>query len=130
MHPLFTQYHANAPLWVKKLAGNALKRLLPDPVMEVKGPSSVLAAVNEQPGEKRWVVHLLHYIPERRGQAFDVIEDVIPVANIDVRVKTPQTVRRTVLVPEGRAIEARREGAYTAFRLPVLEGHQMIALEF
>ncbi len=130
MHPLFTQYHANAPLWVKRLAGNALKRLLPDPVMEVKGPSSVLSALNEQPGEKRWVVHLLHYIPERRGQAFDVIEDVIPVADIDVRVKTPQAVRRAVLAPEGRVIETRREGPYTVFRLPVLDGHQMIALEF
>jgi len=45
-------------------------------------------------------------------------------------VKTPRTVRRAVLVPEGRALETRREGAYTLFRLPVLEGHQMIALEF
>ncbi|MGC8758773.1 MAG: beta-galactosidase trimerization domain-containing protein [Bryobacteraceae bacterium] len=130
MHPVFEQYHANAPLWVKRLVGNALRRLLPDPVLDVKAPSSVLAAVNEQPGENRWVVHLLHYIPERRGQAFDVIEDVIPVANIDVGVKTPRTVRRAALVPEGRALEARREGAYTVFRLPVLEGHQMIALEF
>jgi hypothetical protein len=130
MHPVFAQYQANAPLWVKRLVGNALKRLLPDPVMEVKGPSSVLSAVNEQPNENRWVVHLLHYIPERRGQAFDVIEDVIPVANIDVRVKTPRAVRRAVLAPEGRTIEVRREGAYTVFRLPVLDGHQMIALEF
>ncbi|MFN3868112.1 MAG: hypothetical protein ACK4MF_03485, partial [Hyphomicrobiaceae bacterium] len=65
-----------------------------------------------------------------RGQAFDVIEDVIPVANLDVRVKTPQAVRRAVLVPEGRAVDARREGAYTVFRLPVLDGHQMISLEF
>ncbi len=130
MHPVFAQYHANAPLWVKRLVGNAIRRLLPEPVMEVRGPSSVLSAVNEQPKENRWVVHLLHYIPERRGQAFDVIEDVIPVANVDVRVKTPQPVRRAVLAPDGRAIDTRREGAYTVFRLPVLEGHQMIALEF
>lgn len=130
MHPVFAQYQANAPLWVKRLVGNALRRLLPDPVMEVKGPSSVLSSVNEQPGENRWVVHLLHYIPERRGQAFDVIEDVIPVANIEVRVKAPRSVKRAVLVPEGKAIDAGRDGAYTVFRLPVLEGHQMIALEF
>jgi hypothetical protein len=130
MHPVFAQYQANAPLWVKRLVGNALRRLLPDPVMEVKGPSSVLSSVNEQPGENRWVVHLLHYIPERRGQAFDVIEDVIPVANIEVRVKAPRSVTRALLVPEGKAIDASRDGAYTVFRLPVLEGHQMIALEF
>jgi hypothetical protein len=130
MHPVFTQYHANAPLWVKRLTGNALRRLLPDPVMEVKAPSSVAAALNEQPAENRWVVHLLHYIPERRGQAFDVIEDVIPVAGVEVRVKTPRSVRRAALVPEGRALDVRTEQGYTVFRLPVLDGHQMIALEF
>jgi len=130
MHPVFTQYHANAPLWVKRLTGNALRRLLPDPVIEVKAPSSLLAAVNEQERENRWVVHLLHYIPERRGQAFDVIEDVIPLANVDVRVRTPRPVRRAVLAPQGTSLEARRDGAYTVFRLPVLDGHQMIALEF
>ncbi len=129
MHPVFAQYQANAPLWVKRLVGNAMKQLLAEPLVVLDAPSSTIVALNEQPQERRWVAHLLHYIPERRGTALDVIEDVIPVADVKLRVRTGRAVRRVTCVPQGRALEFRQEGAYTAFTLPKLEGHQMIAIE-
>jgi hypothetical protein len=33
---------------------------------------------------QRTIVHVLHYIPERRGLDSDVIEDVIPLANVQL----------------------------------------------
>lgn len=130
MHPVFSQYHANAPLWVKRLVVNAIRRLLPEPLVEVAAPSSTIAALNRQDAQNRWVLHLLHYIPERRGTAFDVIEDVIPIANVRLRVRTPKPPRRLLTAPQGQPLDFRQEGAHTAFTLPQLEGHQMIALEF
>ena len=67
-HPIFTQYHENAPLWCKTLILNALDLLLPEPLLRHNGPSTLQATINDQPGRQRWVAHLLHYIPERRGQ--------------------------------------------------------------
>lgn len=65
--------------------------LLPEPVLRHNGPSSVITTVSEQVTFNRQVVRLLHYIPERRGQAFDVIEDVIPLNNLIIsgRIKKP-----------------------------------------
>ena len=130
MHPVFTQYQANAPLWVKRLVANAIRRLLPEPLVEHSGPSSAIATLNQQTAENRWVLHLLHYIPERRGAAFDVIEDVIPLADIRVRVRTGKPVKQVRAVPQGQSLEFRQEGAYAAVTLPKLLGHQMIAFEF
>jgi hypothetical protein len=132
-HPVFGQYNANAPLWVKTLVGDAIKLLLPDPVLEVGGPSSIIAALNEQSeqseqkAEKRYILHLLHYIPERRGGAFDVIEDIIPVYDIPVRVKMPNA-QFVQSVPDGEILPFMQEGEYVTFTVPEINGHTMIEI--
>jgi len=130
MHPVFTQYHTNAPLWVKRLVMNAIRRLLPEPLVELGAPSSTIVTLNRQEAENRWVLHLLHYIPERRGVAFDVIEDVIPIFDVRLRVRTAKPVKQVRTAPEGQPLAFRQEGPYVAFTLPKLLGHQMIAIEF
>jgi len=129
-HPVFTQYHRNAPRWVKTLVGNAISLLLPEPVLRLQAPSSTLVTVNGQPAENRWVVHLLHYIPERRGQDFDVIEDVIPILDVKVSVAAPRRVADVLLAPQGGRLPFQARAGRVEFTLPRLEGHQMIAVEF
>jgi len=130
MHPVFTQYNQNAPKWCKTLVLNALNMLLPDPLVRHDGPSTLTAAVNEQATEGRAVLHLLHYIPERRGQDFDVIEDIIPLYDVGLSVRPPREVARVVAVPQGEELAFERQGARVAFTVPVVRGHQMVALEY
>ena len=127
-HPVFEQYHRNAPLWVKRLVANAAAMLLPDPLVRVEGPSTLLAALNEQPRRKRQVLHLLHYIPERRGQDFDVIEDVIPLHGLTVSVRSDRPVAAVTLVPQGAGLPFQARAGRTEFTIPALVGHQMIEL--
>ena len=129
-HPVFGEYQRTAPLWCKRLVMDAIQLLLPEPVVRVQGPSTLLISVNEQPAEGRYVVHLLHYIPERRCAAFDVIEDVIPVYDIEISVKAPQPVRSVHCVPDQSALDFETDAGRVAFTLPRLNGHQMIAIEF
>ena len=130
IHPVFTQYHQNAPLWVKRMVVNALSMLLPEPTLRLQAPSSTLASVTAQARENRWVVHLLHYIPERRGQDFDVIEDVIPVLDVRLSVKAPRPVREVVCVPQMARLDFKTVEGRVEFVLPRLNGHQMIAIQF
>jgi len=129
-HPIFTQYQKNAPRWCKVIFLNAVKILLPEPIVKLEAPTSTLTAVNEQSAENRWVLHLLHYIPERRGQDFDIIEDVIPIFNVKVSVKPPKRVKRVVQVPQNELLKSKQRDGRVEFILPELEGHQMIALDF
>jgi hypothetical protein len=129
-HPIFTQYHQNAPRWCKTLFLNAVDILLTEPVARHSGPSTVVLTVNEQASENRWVLHLLHYIPERRGQEFDVLEDVIPLFDVRVSVKAPRTIARVISVPDGHVLDHTPVDGRVEFTLPRLDGHQMIALQF
>ena len=129
-HPIFTQYSRNAPRWCKTLVSNAIDLLLPEPLLRVSGPSTLQATVLEQASERRAVVHLLHYVPERRGQDFDVIEDVIPVNDVTVSLRAPGRVTAARLVPEGQDLPLTREaGGRVSVLVPRVAGHRMIAFE-
>ncbi len=128
--PIFSQYNDNAPRWCKLLVLNALELLLPDPLVKHHGPSTLQITVTEQPSLDRWIVHLLHFIPERRSVELDVIEDVIPLFKVKTWVKTPRVVREVVAVPEGRSLAYRTEGPYVFFEIERISGHSMVSLAF
>lgn len=128
MHPVFTQYQENAPRWCKQLVANALRLLLPRPLVEVEGPSSLLAALNRQQAEGRYVLHLLHYVPERRGQAFDVIEDVIPLDDTAVSLALAEKVTAVRLVPAGETLPFEQRENRVSFRVPRIDGHAMVEI--
>jgi hypothetical protein len=129
-NPIFTEYNAVAPRWDKQMFLNALDLLAPEPLVRHDGPTTMQVTVNEQAAENRWVVHLLHYIPERRSQHIDIIEDVIPLYDVKVSVRVPQHVEAVTCVPEREALAFERKGDRVEFVLPELVGHQMIALDF
>ena len=128
--PIFTIYQKVAPLWCKRLLLNALDLLLPQPLIRHRGPSTLLVTLNEQPAQKRQVVHLLHYIPERRGELFDVVEDVIPLHNLAISVRVAQAVQRVATVPQQETLPFTMRENRVEFTVPVIHGHQMIELSF
>jgi len=104
------------------------RRLLPNRLVETDGPSGLIATLNEQPEPNRYVLHLLFYIPERRGQAFDTIEEVIPLHDVTVTLNLPGSVNAARCVPEETPIPMERDGDRVRFTVPRLDGHQMIEL--
>ncbi|MBI5032711.1 MAG: beta-galactosidase trimerization domain-containing protein [Chloroflexi bacterium] len=127
-NPIFSEYNTVAPRWEKQLFLNALNLLLPHPLVRHDGPTTLQVTVNEQPDENRWIIHLLHYIPERRGQEMDIIEDVIPLHDVCISIKSP-TIKAVMRVPEQAPLPYEQKDGRVAFVLPKLVGHQMIALE-
>jgi hypothetical protein len=128
-HPVFTQYAKNAPRWVKLLVLNALELLLPEPLVRHDGPTTLIATLNEQRAHKRTVLHLLHYVPERRGDDFDVIEDVLPLFDLKVSVRTGKAPNQVVAVPQERPVPFAFKNGRTEITVPRLVGHEMIAFE-
>jgi hypothetical protein len=129
-HPIFRQYHENAPRWCKSFLLNALDILLPEPLVRHNGPSTLQVTLNEQSAQHRWVLHLLHYIPERRSQTIDVIEDVIPLYQVDVSVRSLHKVHKVRLVPQQEEIPFIQEKARIKFTVPKVDGHQMVEIQF
>ena len=128
--PIFSQYNDSAPRWCKLLVLNALDLLLPEPLVKHNGPSTLQVALTQQENHGRWILHLLHFIPERRSEELDVIEDVIPLFKVKVGIKAPQLVRDVIVVPEETPLAFRAEGSYVVFEVDRIDGHAMVSLTF
>lgn len=129
-HPVFTQYARQAPLWCKTAVLNALGLLLPDALVQHNGPSSMISAVNEQATRKRHVLHLLHYVPERRGVEFDTVEDVLPIYQLGVSVRLDRKPRGVKAVPSGKPLAFQYANGRAEFEVPEVRGHQMVELSY
>lgn len=126
-HPIFSGYDRRAPRWYKRIFLNALDLVLA-PLVKINGPTTITCTFNRQESVKRSVLHLLHYIPEARGEEFDVLEDVIPVYNIKCAVRNDLNYSKARLVPENKSLEVSIEGGRIVFTVPEIVGHQMIEL--
>lgn len=127
-HPVFSTFAQYGMPFYKQLVLNALKLLLPNPLVLADAPSTLQVTWNRQPARRRSVVHLLHYIPERRTFAADYLEDAIPLYNVSLRLRTgaPQ---RVYLAPQREQIPFQIEGEYLSLTVPEVRGHQMVVLE-
>jgi hypothetical protein len=126
-HPVFSVYRSHTALWCKRLIRNALLDVLGfKPLLTHDGPSSMVATVTRQEAEGRTIVHLMHYIPERRGD-FDVIEDAIPLHEVECVIRTGDAVS-VRLVPGDVALRFTVDAGAVTFRVPRVQGHQMIEI--
>jgi hypothetical protein len=128
--PLFTQYQTNAPKWCKTMLMDAVELLLSEPLVKTNAPCTAQITLNHQPHKNRFVLHVLHYVPERRTDTIDVIEDVLPIFQIETSVHLPQAIRNVTLVPEGKPLPFAEKGGRIEFVVPEINGHQMIELSY
>ncbi len=131
-HPIFTQYRFRATSWTRTMLRNTLTYLLDKQLVTHNGPSTLNVTINqqEQGDTSRWVTHLLHYIPIRRSETIDVIEDVIPLFDLELNIQVSDGVQTVKLVPEDTELEFEAVDGELRFCVDKLHGHQMISIEF
>ncbi len=130
IHPIFAQYQTSAVPWVKKLVRNAIRMLMPGPLMAHDGPTSLITNIMAQDAENRWVVHLLHYMPERKCATLDIIDNRYPLSGLSVWMTVPKQVVRVRLAPEGADLAFEMDGNALRFKVPEINGHRMLTVEF
>lgn len=128
-HPLFTAYYRYAPVPVRTLVGNLLGMLLPEPLVRVAGlPSFGRAMVTQQ--ASRRMVWLTAYVPERRGQSIDMIEEPISVRQVTLQLRLDgRSPRRVYLAPTGQELQHTVSGGYIAVTVPELTGYAVVVFE-
>lgn len=129
-HPIFAQYEANAPKWCKILVSNAIKILIGDSIVVSNLPSTALITLNEQKRESRFILHVLHYIAQRKGPTIDIIEDKIPLYNSEFSIAIDKDVKAVKLVPSNTELKWKLENGRVKFAVEKIEGHQMIEIEY
>ena len=127
---LFDGYNTAASVELRDVFGAMLKRLLPDPLLQVESgfPSFARAIVSEQPG--RMMVHLLNYLPEKRGEML-IVEEAVEAYNIKLKLRLDgRTVKRVVMAPAEEEIPFVQEKDHVMFTVPKICGYGLAAVEF
>jgi hypothetical protein len=130
-YPVFRAYILHGNLVYKKLVKNCIDLLLDRPLVISDAPSTARITVNLQrlDEKERYVVHILHYIPERRCKSIDIIEDVIPLYNLKLKVRLANPPSRCYLAPEMRDLDFVYNNTYAEFTVPEVNGYQIVVLE-
>jgi hypothetical protein len=125
--PIFRAYgrHGNVPC--RRMLGNCIDRLLPRPLIRADGPSHLETSVVRK--GRRTVVHLLSYIPMRRTNDLDIIEDAVPLVDLPLAVRLPHRPKRAVLAPAGDALPFEYADGYAHTRITTTGGHVLVVFE-
>jgi hypothetical protein len=128
-HPVFTTYYRHAPIPMRQLVANLLAKLLPDPLVKAPDlPSFARATVTQQPGRR--MVHLLSYVPERRGERMDMIEEPIELRNVHLSLRVDgRPPKQVYLAPTRQKLEFVIAENYVQVTIPVVSGYVMVVFE-
>jgi hypothetical protein len=128
--PLFAGFGQHGNGHLRQFARNLLDLLLPRPLIRSAAPSGTEITVMRQGagaghGARR-IVHLLHYSPERRTPTLDLVEDVVPLHQVQVALRADAAPASCILAPEGTALPVSWADGYASVTIPVVRGHAMV----
>ncbi|MCQ2463292.1 MAG: alpha-L-fucosidase [Clostridia bacterium] len=124
---IFTGYAVYGDLHIKELVNEVIKRLMDNDFL-VGSSKLDRGIITLQQKENKKLVHLLFAHTSKRGDDTEVIEDIVPLYNVDVNVKTEKP-EKVILVPQNEEIKFNFENGRVYFTVPKVEIHQMISIE-
>ncbi|MCC7498853.1 MAG: alpha-L-fucosidase [Bryobacterales bacterium] len=125
--PIFRVYAQHGYPVYRDLVANCIGRLIGDPLVKAELPSTAQVTLTEQKGRR--ILHILHYIPERRSPDLDIVEDVIPLNNVNVAARVPGRPSKVYLAPQRQDLPCEYAEGYARVTVPVVTGHQMVVFE-
>jgi hypothetical protein len=75
------------------------------------------------------VAHLVNFQPQRRHIHVEWIEELYPIRDIPLAVRTVKKPTHVTLVPSGEALIFTMNGEYCQVVVPEVKAHQMVAFE-
>ena len=136
--PILGTYGRHAVPVHRRLLGNCIDLLLPEPLLRAADAPSLLETTVVRAGP-RTVVHLLCFARERRTESFDhrlgrstgldIVEDAIPLLEQRLAVKLPAAPRGAALQPHGVALPVEYRDGYAHVQVTLRDGHGMVVFD-
>ena len=130
-YPLFKEYATTGSLISKRVVEGVIDRLLgDDKTLTTNLPAQGITTVMNQRSERRYVNHLAYASPVKRGNGIEVIEDIVPVYNIEVSLKLDTEPTRVYLAPQDADIDFDYTDGVLTYTVDKLDCHQMVVIEY
>jgi len=129
-HPLFAQYRAIAPRWIKLFVRNTIAVMLGRMYTAHSGPSTVILNLTEQLEHSRYILHALNYIPVRKSASIDLIEEKIPLYELDVTLNLPKRPRTAFIRTQDAELALREGSDGVRLTIPEIGGYQIVEITY
>ena len=128
--PFFSNYAEQGAVLLKDYVLHIVDCLLgEDKIVRSNMPSMARVYVTEDIANGRQVVHLLYANLLKRGDDLEVIDELLPLHDVELSIHTgKREICRVVLEPQGMEIPFRQEKSRIDFRVERFACHQMVAL--
>lgn len=127
-YDIFTEYAKMGNIYSKEIVAYAIDMMLGDDA-SVKTDLGAQGIVTLTENGDSKILHTLYASPVRRGKDTEIIEDILPVYNVKVSVKTDKKPTSVTLVPENIALDFEFKDGKTEFVIPKLECWQMTKIK-
>ena len=75
------------------------------------------------------MVHILHYVPERRAQQIDTIQDIVPLHDVRIALRCDKAPSRVCLAPDEAELPCEWSAGYAEASIPVVNGYAVAVFE-
>ena len=143
-HPVFTIYRGFGAVAMREYISNCIRKLLGKGFLSVETnmPSAGRVALTLQKEKRRYVLHSFFASTSMRGgkiqlsggttnnrsNGVEVIDELLPLVDLEFSVKVPGNVKKLTLEPEGVEIPFKLKDGAAVFKLDRLVCHQLVVL--
>lgn len=129
-HRIFTGYHLKAAEHIRCAFKYVVDILLPEPLLKLSGaPSYAHAFVTSKVGQT--AIHLLAYIPEKRGTEAEIIEEDLLVNPFEISLRLDGRKAASVYtIPDRQPLQAVVSGKYLNIQVPSFQGCLRIGIDW
>lgn len=129
-HHLDKLYFENGVKLHREIVKNAIDLLYLSPMLKVNNlPSCGRVSFLKQESKNRYVAHLLYGAPISRGDVM-VVEDFLPVPNVEIEVDLPEKVKSVMQIPEGKKLEYQRKGNKIIIKVPTFTMYTGVVISY
>ena len=142
-HPVFSLYKSYGATVYRDYIIKCLNILLNDKTVTSNLPSTSRISLMKQDSEKRYVLHLLYAnIIARggvdlkvgsfseKGKKFEIIEDLLPLHDIELELNLDEKIKKVTLEPQGEEILFDICGDKVKIAIKKFTCHQMVVLHY
>ena len=127
---VFEDYATKGSLALKETVIVALNKLLGEKMtLRTNLPAQGIVTLMKQEKENRYINHLLYASPVKRGEGIEIIEDILPIYDVEVEVNVPCNVKKVYLAPEMVDLAFVQQGNSVKYKVEKLVCHQIVVLE-
>ncbi len=128
---LFYEYFESGNIYTKEIVREIIRKLLGDArSVEADLPAQGILTLMKDEEKERLLVHTLYASPVKRGLNIEIIEDIIPLYNVEVSVRADRAPKAVTLVPEKQTIPFTYENGKITFTVPKIDCWQMTEIQF